>query len=270
MSDEAITTEVQGPRLARSWKTVISTVLLVIWVLFMLCINLVFRFFIPQKLDSFYLCFHRGCSWIFSMRCHVKGKLSEHKPTLFLVNHISYLDIFILGSVLPGFFIAKSEVAGWPILGWLAKVQNTLFFERKSRKVQQQLKVMSDHFDQKGNLILFPEGTSTEGEHVEPFKSSLLQSIEGADTKVLIQPVTISYTHYKSKPMDRFTRDHYAWYSTMPFASHFFSALGLAKSDVEVILHDPVTLDQFETRKDCAHYCWQQVSEGLHRSLEKS
>ncbi|MGH1484965.1 MAG: lysophospholipid acyltransferase family protein [Cellvibrionaceae bacterium] len=270
MSDEIINVDTKPQKLSNTFKTALSTLLLVTWIAFMLVGYLFFRVFLSSKLDRFYMCFHRGCCWIFSMRCHIKGEVSEKRPTLYLVNHISYLDIFVLGGILPGYFIAKSEVATWPILGWLAKIQNTLFFERKGRKVKEQLKIMSDHFDQKGNLILFPEGTSTEGEHVEPFKSSLLQSIEKTETAVIVQPVTISYTHYKNKPMDRFTRDHYAWYATMPFASHFFGALGLAKADVEVTLHAPVTLEQFETRKECTHYCWQQVSGGLKSSLENA
>jgi 1-acyl-sn-glycerol-3-phosphate acyltransferase len=203
------------------------------------------------------------------MRYKLKGKISTDRPTLFLVNHISYLDIFVLGSVIPGYFIAKSEVANWPILGPLAKVQNTLFFERKGRKVRSQLTIMTNHFDNKGNLILFPEGTSTEGEHVEPFKSSLLQSIEQSKTTVQIQPVTIAYTRYQDEPMDRSIRDHYAWYATMPFASHFFSALGMGKSQVEVIFHPSVTLGNFETRKECAQHCWQTVSESLTETLSR-
>ena len=201
------------------------------------------------------------------MRCQTIGKPCTHRPSLFLGNHISYLDIFVYGSFIPGYFIAKSEVANWPILGWLAKVQNTLFFERKGRKVRGQLQVMSEQFEKRGNLILFPEGTSTEGEHVEPFKPSLLQAIEKADASVVIQPMTIAYTHYQNRPMTKAMRDHYAWYGTMPFASHFFHAMGLAKSQVVVQFHPPVSLDQFNTRKDCAHYCWQQVASALPELL---
>jgi len=153
------------------------------------------------------------------------------------------------------------------VLGWLAKAQNTLFFERNSKKVRGQMAVMSDHFNREGNLILFPEGTSTDGEHVQPFKSSLLQSVELSEKEVMIQPITLAYTKYNNQPMCRQRRDQYAWYATMPFASHFFNALGLAKSDVEIIFHEPVTLSEFENRKACAADCQQRVATGLQGAL---
>lgn len=267
MSEQVAATTKTTVSPSRLWCTILSTACLVIWVLFMLLMHFFVRLLMPGKLERFFMVFHRGCCWIFSLRYQTQGALSSQRPTLFLCNHISYLDIFPLGAVIPGHFIAKSEVANWPILGSLAKVQNTLFFERKGRKVRDQLSVMTDHFNRGGNLILFPEGTSTEGEHVEPFKSSLLQSMEKAEQPVSIQPVTIAYTHYKNKPMDRFIRDHYAWYGTMPFASHFFSALGLSRADVKIIFHKPVLLNDFETRKDCASFCWQQVADGLQHAL---
>jgi len=227
------------------------------------------RLIAPNKSEVLFKLFHKGCCWLFSLRCSVTGQMHTGRPTLYLANHVSYLDVFILGGEIPGFFIAKSEVANWPILGPLAKLQNTLFFERKGVKIREQLKVMATHFDQQGNLILFPEGTSTEGEHVEPFKSSLLQSVEMAETDVLIQPVTIAYTEHQAKPMSRNIRDHYAWYATMPFASHFFSALGMGRASVELIFHPPVSVKDFETRKECARHCFEQVSNGLKTAIKQ-
>jgi 1-acyl-sn-glycerol-3-phosphate acyltransferase len=247
-------------------KSVFFAVLLSVWVLMMLPIFCVFKYLLPARLDFFYATFHRLCCYLFSMEVITEGEVSVSKPTLFLSNHVSYLDIFALSSKLPGYFIAKSEVANWPVLGQLAKIQNTLFFERKGNKIRAQLATMSHHFDKNRNLILFPEGTSTAGEHVEPFKSSLLQSVEQASVRVAIQPVTIAYTHYANKPMSKLERDQYAWYATMPFGSHFFNALGLKKSTIKIIFHPVVELENFDSRKKCALYCWQQVAAGLTRA----
>lgn len=249
---------------AHTARAVFSALLLVIWILLMLPVFFIFKYLFTSRMDFFYKTFHRVCCYLFAMKVTTEGEISVIKPTLFLSNHISYLDIFALGSTLPGYFIAKSEVAGWPLLGPLAKMQNTLFFERKGNKIRAQLSIMTHHFDKKKNLILFPEGTSTEGEHVEPFKSGLLQSVEQADHTVVIQPVTIAYTHYNNKPMNRQVRDQYAWYATMPFGSHFFNALGLKKSSVKIIFHPTIALTDFATRKECASYCWQQVANGLN------
>lgn len=248
-------------------RTTYKSILLVLWIIIMLLAYAVCKLLVPKRMSAFYNIFHHICCIIFSMRVTVEGEMSQEEPTLFLSNHISYLDIFVLGAKLPGYFIAKSEVANWPILGQLAKMQNTLFFERKGNKIRSQLSIMSNHFDQVKNLILFPEGTSTEGEHVEPFKSSLLQSVEQAGKAVTIQPVTIAYTHYDGLLMNKRTRDQYAWYAKMPFGSHFFNALGLYDSQVKIIFHPVVRLSDFETRKDCAMHCWKEVSNGLESAI---
>lgn len=253
--------------LFHSLRVVFSTILLTFWCITMLLVHSCWKIFQLPKIEKCYFIFHGGCCWLFNLRCRVRGKVSASRPTLFLSNHVSYLDVFVLGKYIPAYFIAKSEVSSWPILGWLAKAQNTLFFERNSKKVRGQMAVMSDHFDREGNLILFPEGTSTEGEHVEPFKSSLLQSVELSQKDVLIQPVTLAYVSYKGQPMCRQRRDQYAWYATMPFASHFFNALGLAVADVELVFHEPVTLSEFENRKACAADCQQRVATSLDQTL---
>ena len=274
MSDSLVNTsaKTKAEQIKRSFfyypRIILMTGLLALWIIFMVPLNFLWKLLRLPKQEKFFLAFHRGCCWIFGLQYRVSGIISEHKPSLFLSNHISYLDIFVLGGLVPGFFVAKSEVSGWPILGALAKVQNTLFIERNSKKIRSQLRIMSDHFSSGKNLILFPEGTSTEGEHVEPFKSSLFQSIESSSVDVYIQPITIAYTRYKNKPMSRAIRDQYAWYATMPFASHFFNAMTLGRAEVEVIFHQPVLLSDFSTRKECALYCYQQVADGLALALD--
>ena len=269
MPDQSLsqTPEIHTESPSKKWRTLLSFLFLLVWLPFSLISYALVKLLAPQKIESVYKMFHRGCCRVFGLNYTVKGQMSTTRPTLFLANHVSYLDVFVLGGEIPGYFIAKSEVANWPILGPLAKIQNTLFFERRGVRIRDQLKIMASHFDQQGNLILFPEGTSTEGEHVEPFKSSLLQSVEMADADVVIQAVTIAYTHHNGEPMTRDIRDHYAWYATMPFASHFFSALGMGSADVTLHFHPPVAINDFETRKECANACFEKVSSGLDNLL---
>jgi 1-acyl-sn-glycerol-3-phosphate acyltransferase len=203
------------------------------------------------------------------LKLEVRGDLSLARPTLFISNHISYTDIFVLGGIAPGNFIAKSEVAGWPVLGNLARIQDTLFFERKGRHARSQVNVMRTHMTNGGNLILFPEGTSTEGTHVEPFKSSLFSATDlESKQQALIQPVTISYTRYQGEPMSQDIREYYAWYGTTPFSPHFFEMLGMHSARVELIFHPPVKLNEFESRKSCAEYCQQLISKSLTATLD--
>ena len=208
--------------------------------------------------------FHRGVQIILGLRVTFSGEQSGFKPTLFVSNHISYLDVFVLGEI-RAYFIAKSEVANWPVLGVLARFQNTLFFARDKAKARQQLAIMQDHLAQNKNLILFAEGTSTEGTHVEPFKSSLFAAADIASVSlpVAIQPITVAYTHQVGRKMDQSTRDYYAWYARMPFWPHFKTLFTLRYVSVKVHFHPVCYLEQFKSRKLCAQHCRNLVAEKL-------
>jgi 1-acyl-sn-glycerol-3-phosphate acyltransferase len=201
------------------------------------------------------------------------GELYEGDAVLYVANHISYIDIFVMGGVLPGYFIAKSEVASWPVLGWLAKCQNTLFFERKSGRAAEQIKVMREYLHTGKSLILYPEGTSTSGAAVQRFKSSLFKAAEPepGNTEhrddVMVQAVTIAYTHYLSQPMAQEQRDLYAWHGDMEFAPHFLKMLSAKGCEVELHFHKPVKVSEFESRKALASYCEAEVAGGLHKAI---
>ena len=212
--------------------------------------------------------FHRGVRFILGIKVSFTGEQSQQEPTIYISNHISYLDVFVLGSV-RAYFMAKSEVASWPVLGQLARFQNTLFIERIPGKARHQLEVMQSHLKKNNNLILFPEGTSTDGTYVEPFKSSLFEAanLDDNDITVAIQPVTIAYTHQAGKQMDQMVRDNYAWYAKMPFTAHFFNLFALKKVGVNIHFHPVCYLDQFVTRKQCAEHCHKLVSEQLVASV---
>lgn len=209
--------------------------------------------------------FHAGTCRILGIGIRKTGEMSVRQPTLYVSNHISYIDIFILGC-LPAFFIAKSEVASWPIFGKLAEFQNTLFFERKAGRTKQQLEILKNHLKLGNSLTFFPEGTSTDGAHVEPFKSSLFEAanLGEGEPRVAIQPITVAYTHHAGEKItDQSVRDHYAWYAKMPFASHFFGLMPLKKVGARIHFHPVCYLDEFETRKECADHCQKMVAQKL-------
>lgn len=219
-------------------------------------------------IEKLALRFHRGALWCFNLTCVIKGEPCTQKPTLYISNHISYIDIFVLGSALPGTFIAKSEVAKWPLFGQLAKLQNTMFIERSSRRVSNQIDQVRDHLINKSNLILFPEGTSDIGTYVARFHSNFFQAAASADTEILIQPVTVAYSHYQGEKMDRQTRDNYAWYKPIKIVPHFLNGLGMGPAQVQLICHPVVKFEDFESRKDCAAYCETVIRNGLLEALE--
>lgn len=212
--------------------------------------------------------FHHGVCFILGLKRQFSGQLHTDRPCLYVSNHISYIDIFVLGG-LPAYFIAKSEVANWPVLGPLSKFQNTLFIERRAGKARAQLDLMKTHLHKGNSLTLFPEGTSTDGIHVEPFKSSLLEAANlsgkgDSAKKVAIQPITVAYTHYNNeKIVDQSVRDNYAWYAKMPFAPHFFNLFSLKKAGVKIHYHPVCYIEDFESRKQCAEHCQSLVASKL-------
>lgn len=231
-------------------------------------IYMLVRFLRVPKHKNLVHFFHRGVCFILGIRVNYSGTISTARPTLYLSNHISYIDIFVLGQ-LPAYFIAKSEVASWPVLGKLATFQNTLFIERKAGRSKDQLKILQSHLKEKNSLTLFPEGTSTDGIHVEPFKSTLLESANIQNGfRVAIQPVTVAYTHYNGRLIkNQEIRDHYAWYDKMPFLPHFMGLMPRKKVDAKVHFHPVCYLDDFDTRKECANYCQSVVAAHLEKMV---
>ena len=258
-----------------TFKAIVMAILLLLWIPFGVLSMLVCRLLKLKATYKFPLLFHGVVCRMFGMQCQYYGEVASQRPTMYVANHVSYLDVFVLGSILPGAFVAKSEVAGWPLFGKLAKLQNTLFLERRSSRAAGQIEQVRNHLQEESNVIVFPEGTSTAGNYVARFKSTLFQSAQGMQ----IQPVSVVYSHYKGQPMQQSQRDHYAWYlpdpklqppvPNKPFAAHFFAALGLGSSTVQVVLHPPINMPE-GARKEVALACEEQVRSGLSQYLERS
>lgn len=261
----------------------VRALLLIGWIISMPLVFLLARMLRIKSHTKLPHIFHRGTCKIIGIRVTCSGEMSTIKPTLWVSNHVSYIDIFVLGFI-PAFFIAKSEVASWPLFGQLARFQNTLFIERKAGRAKDQLHILRNHLLQNNSLILFPEGTSTDGVHVEPFKSTLFAAAdlrvavssgvepESANTandqpeKIAIQPITVCYTHYDGKKInEQELRDCFAWYAKMPFLPHFLNLFSLKKVDAKVHFHPVCYIEQFDSRKACAEHCHQQVAQKLQQ-----
>jgi 1-acyl-sn-glycerol-3-phosphate acyltransferase len=215
------------------------------------------------------LSYHRRASRIMGFEVETIGTPSTHRPTLFVANHVSYLDIEILGGVIEGSFIAKREVARWPLFGWLARLQRTVFVDRRAHTTHRQRDAILDRLRAGDNLILFPEGTSGDGNRVLPFKSALFGAVHGAHLPhpVAVQPVSLAYTRLDGMPLGRFYRPFFAWYGDMEMGPHLWSMLGLGQTGVVVEFHAPVSAESFHSRKAMADYCWRAVSAGVASAL---
>lgn len=209
--------------------------------------------------------YHRICCRIFGFEVVVRGAPSTDRPTLFVSNHLSYLDITVISALAPVSFVAKREVASWPFFGWLAKLQRTVFVGRDRRNVHDERDSVAGALAAGRNLVLFPEATSYDGTRIKPFKSSLLAVAEIApDGKPLtVQPMTIAYTRIDTMPMGRNLRPLFAWYGAMELVDHLWVAMGIGRTTVEVEFHEPVTFARFGSRKALTQHCESVIGRAL-------
>jgi 1-acyl-sn-glycerol-3-phosphate acyltransferase len=213
--------------------------------------------------------YHGKCCRILGFRVVVRGPRSTGHPTLYVCNHVSYLDIMILGSLIEGSFVAKSEVARWPLFGWLARLQRSVFIERRGLKAARHRDALSQRLEDGDDLILFPEGTSGDGNQVLPFKSALFSVAERRphDMPLLVQPVSIAYTRLDGVPMGRYLRPLFAWYGDMEMGGHLWHVAGLGWATVVVEFHPPATIEDYGSRKRLSDYCQGRVAAGMSAAL---
>ncbi len=214
----------------------------------------------------------RGVARLCNLRISVSGRPVDGKGTLFVGNHVSYLDIPVLGILMNGAFVAKDDVAGWPLFGFCAKVYRTVFVKRDAREALRQRTEITALLRAGTSLILFPEGTSSDGKQVLPFKTALfgVAGDAAADHLPRVQPFSIAYTRYADgRPLDRGLQALYAWYGDMTLLPHLVSVFGLKGAMVEVTFHDPVTAADFADRKGLARHCRDRVAHGVARAHKR-
>lgn len=224
---------------------------------------------------SFPPIYFRGVCAIFGIKIHKFGQMETREAILIAANHTSYFDIVILGAVGKVSFVSKSEVADWPFFGLLAKLARTVFVERERRsKTGVHRDMIQDRLAAGDNLVLFPEGTSSDGNRVLPFKSALMGAAQiSAKDKaegrppIKVQPVAVAYTRLHGLPMGRLFRPYFAWYGDMDLVPHLWEAAKLGPFDVVIHFYPTVTVDDFPTRKDMARHCEKKVAAGVAHAL---
>jgi len=213
--------------------------------------------------------YHKLCCRIMGLKVRVVGKPATARPALFVSNHVSYLDIPVLGSVMPVAFVAKAEVAQWPVYGWLAKLQRTVFVDRRRKTTLQQRDSLHARLAAGDALVLFPEGTSNDGNRILPFRSALLSVAEAAaaERPLAIQPVSIAYTSVNGVPLGWGLRPLVAWYGGMELGGHLWRFSRLGQVEVVVQFHEEIRMGDFPSRKELTRHCSEAVAGGVDRAL---
>lgn len=216
-----------------------------------LALNLPLRRRIPRL-------YHRILLWALGVRVHVHGAPAAARPLLLLSNHSSWLDIPVVGALMPLCFVAKSEVAGWPLIGLLAKFQRTVFVDRQRRHATGAVnREIAARLQGGDPVVLFAEGTSSDGNRVLPFRTALVGAVGEAFASqafashdaVTVQPLAVAYTRVQGLPMGRTHRPLAAWYGDMDLAPHLLDVLRQGAFDVDVTFLPPMQLDAGHDRK---------------------
>jgi lyso-ornithine lipid O-acyltransferase len=203
--------------------------------------------------------YHRVLCALIGVRIREIGRRSTASPVLILSNHVSWLDICVITALAPVVFVAKSEVARWPVFGWLAKLQRTIFINRQARhQTGAATREIAARLLGGDAVVLFAEGTSSDGIRVLPFRSSLVGAVHHAlgnstdHSHVTVQPMSLAYVGFGGLPMGRGLRERVAWYGDVDLIPHLLRVLASGAVDVTVSWGEAVAYDMSADRKAIA------------------
>ena len=182
-------------------------------------------------------------------------------PGAVVANHMSWIDIFALNASINVFFVAKSEVATWPVINWFSRAAGTIHINRRRVEADAQRKILADRLQAGNRLLFFPEGTSTDGSIVLPFKSTLFAPFFIDEFKNLawIQPVTTIYRAPEGEDPG-----FYCWWGDMDLGTHLLKVLSVSRQGkVEVTFHPPLRVADYRDRKSLAYACEEVVRRGM-------
>ncbi len=201
---------------------------------------------------------------LLGLRVRMIGAAAEPaggRSVVFVSNHSSWLDVPVLGGRLDACFVSKDEVGRWPFVGTIARLGRTVFVSRQRHATGRERDVLRERLAVGDNLLLFPEGTTSDGSRVLPFRSSFFAIAEGADPP-LIQPVSVVYDRLGGLPTGRASRPVFAWYGDMDLASHFWRFGQRRGLRVSILLLPPLDPARFASRKALSHAVWRAVADG--------
>lgn len=216
---------------------------------------------------------HRLVTRLLGFRIHVVGEIATQRPLLIAANHVSWTDIMVIGSLADVHFISKSELGGWPIIGKLSKLQRTVFVEREARrKSGQQASEIAGRLSDGDPMVLFAEGSTSDGNLLQPFKTSLFAAAQMAlatsgEEAIAIQPVAIAYTRLQGMPMGRFHRQHAAWIGDRILLPHIRELLSEGAVDLEVHFGAPIEFRAGANRKTVAREVERRVRTMMAEAL---
>ena len=253
---------------------IIVSVLIILILPIQLLINLT-NLKIKYKIPKLFL---KTVSYIIGLKIrsiNLRNKNKNKYGVLYVSNHVSWMDILCLGSLLDAQFIAKKEVAEMGLFGFLAKLNHTFFIDNTNqRKSFSYNEIIQDKLLKKQNLILFPEGTTSDGNSVRSFKSSFFDSTnlpkyypEKENDFIDVCPISLCYKDKNNLPMGIFYRRYVAWQGEYPLLKLMKIFLLSGPVSIDIIIHKSVNLSSFKNRKELSNYCQDTIQNTITKEL---
>jgi 1-acyl-sn-glycerol-3-phosphate acyltransferase len=227
--------------------------------------------------------YHRRVCRLIGVRLNVEGEIAYGRPILFVSNHTSWLDIPVLSAVAPVSFVAKKEVGTWAGVSALARLQRTVFVDRERRAaVGSTANEINERLTVGDSIVLFAEGTSSDGNRVLPFRTALFAAAKptaatepraaeigatGTLNDAVVQTISIAYTRLHGVPLGRADRPLIGWYGDMDLPPHAWQLLKAGPIDTRIVIGPPVPLDDFADRKVLARHSEEEVRANVVRAL---
>ncbi len=254
----------------RRLRVIRRLVLILVWTLLCMPVQ-AFLVLLPGRLNvRFARLYWAGMCGILGLHVRVIGqaasRTADGRPIVYVSTHSSWLDVPALGGHLDASFIAKEEVARWPVVSWIAWLGSTVYVRRVRASTARERDAMRARLAAGDSLILFPEGTTSDGSRVLPFRSAFLSIAELPVTRAgktaIVQPISIVYDRLAGLPTGRACRAVFAWYGDMDLASHFWRLGQENGLRATMLLHTPLDPASFPSRKALTEAVWATAAAG--------
>jgi len=247
-------------------KAGVKLLVLALWIA--LCCALAWPAKLLSRIDwrdrAVCLCY-RGILRIIGLHLAVDGQLSERRPLLLVTNHLSYLDVALLGSCAAVRFTPKSDIGAWPVIGWICRLCDAVFIDRRAEKVGQGKAAMQASLASGAVMCLFPESSTGNGLHLLPFKPAFFSLAEEPinGMELIVQPAALTYTSIRRLPVDHAQWPQIAWYGDMELMPHLWELLKLGPIGAKLTFLPPVSAGEYGNRKQLAAYCQKAIASAI-------
>ncbi|WP_235961338.1 lysophospholipid acyltransferase family protein [Falsiroseomonas selenitidurans] len=240
------------------FRAVRRMVMLVLWTLIAIPVQALLLALPGRAHIGFAKVYHRTLCRLMGLRIQVVGEQARQMPVLFVSNHSSWLDILALGATLEAGFVGKSDIEGWPLIRTVARLGRTVFVSRRRSGTKGEADAIRARLAEGDSLILFPEGTTSDGGRVLPFRSAFMSV---ADAARVVQPVSIVFDRLGGLPACRRDRPLFAWYGDTDILTHFWRIARRSNSRATIVLHPPLDPAAFPDRKMLTAACADVVAD---------